>query len=855
LPPLRAVCNAPVDPERPCEARGTRRALTLAALALPGIAHAVEVEDAGLLSSHYEEGGRSVWRGPTGTVKELAPIRVDSLQAGTGIRLTDRLKLAFTYLQDTWSGATPILTSPEAFLTVSGASAFPLSSGRTSRDLVPYGLNASGQRVPQPALVHMMTSASAETRRQAVATLTREWNEAALDVGVGLSEEPDFSSRFGQVNARWDFNQKLTSLTAGASYTQSNIDANLGPPTTWTDYGLYKDAPSGPRVTSVTVDGVTVQKFSGERSDWSASLGLKQVLDRNTTLSMGLTHISESGFLANPYKLVMLGFADPSTPPVLFNGLLVTRVFNVAESRPSRRNEWALNAALARYFAAPDAALRMSYRYAQDDWGIRSHTLEGAWSQALRRGWLVTPRVRYYSQTAADFYQPYFLLLQRAPVNAQGTLDFGRVPLQYYSSDHRLSGYGAVSGGLMVSKRFASGLRLEAGLEHYVHAGGLKLGGGEDSYADFKYWVFNLGLALDLTAASAVQAGERQRYAALGDHAHHSDDASEPHHADHLGGLLPAGVMGGDFMDQAGAFMLGYRFSLSRQAGRVLRGTQPASDADIAANACGAVGCTVAPKQMSMHMHMLDLMYAPADWFNLMAMFQFMDMDMTMRPLEGTVASGGGEHAHAGHDHHASGGPGDTSIGALFRLWSTGSQSLHFGLGISIPTGAVNKKTGAGEYLDYGMQLGSGTWDLQPSLTYNGRSGRWFWGAQLSGTKRLQSANRSGYALGDLFQATAWTGRSLTDWLAVTVRGLRTIQDAIDGQFNGPQMLMGPPDFPGNYGGRFSDLGLGLSFAVPGRAAHGDRINLEWLQPIGDSVNGYQLERSGSLSLNWRMMF
>jgi hypothetical protein len=120
---------------------------------------------------------------------------------------------------------------------------------------------------------------------------------------------------------------------------------------------------------------------------------------------------------------------------------------------------------------------------------------------------------------------------------------------------------------------------------------------------------------------------------------------------------------------------------------------------------------------------------------------------------------------------------------------------------------------------------------------------------------RLQNQNRSGYALGDLLQATAWGGRSLTSWLAVTLRGVRTIQGTIGGQFDGPQMQMGPMDFPWNYGGRYWDVGLGLSFAVPGRAAQGDRINLEWLEPVGDTVNGYQLERSGSLSLNWRMMF
>jgi seryl-tRNA synthetase len=70
-----------------------------------------------------------------------------------------------------------------------------------------------------------------------------------------------------------------------------------------------------------------------------------------------------------------------------------------------------------------------------------------------------------------------------------------------YSSDHRLSGYGALSGGLMVSKKFAKGVALEAGAEYYTHAGSLKLGGGgEGAYADFNSYMVN--------AASAFATGQ-----------------------------------------------------------------------------------------------------------------------------------------------------------------------------------------------------------------------------------------------------------------------------------------------------------------------------------------------------------
>ena len=61
-------------------------------------------------------------------------------------------------------------------------------------------------------------------------------------------------------------------------------------------------------------------------------------------------------------------------------------------------------------------------------------------------------------------------------------------------------------------------------------------------------------------------------------------------------------------------------------------------------------------------------------------------------------------------------------------------------------------------YTHYGMQLGSGTWDFLPSLTYTGACRRVSFGAQASGTVRLEHENDSGYALGDVFQASAWGG-------------------------------------------------------------------------------------------------
>lgn len=69
---------------------------------------------------------------------------------------------------------------------------------------------------------------------------------------------------------------------------------------------------------------------------------------------------------------------------------------------------------------------------------------------------------------------------------------------------------------------------------------------------------------------------------------------------------------------------------------------------------------------------MVDFMYAPSDWSNLMLMPQFMDMDMDMdmnlRTLDGAPPSTGG-HNHGGDNgYHDTGGIGDTSIYALLSF-------------------------------------------------------------------------------------------------------------------------------------------------------------------------------------------
>lgn len=137
--------------------------------------------------------------------------------------------------------------------------------------------------------------------------------------------------------------------------------------------------------------------------------GVSQVIDKNRVIQVGagLTHLS--GYLSDPYKTYDL--------------------------RPDERDQFTISALYRHFLNVGDgAALHADYRLYSDDWGIFSHTLTARWAQSFNTSsmqFLVTPLVRYYRQTEADFYT-----LERFPAD------------EFYSSDSRLSAFGAITIGL-----------------------------------------------------------------------------------------------------------------------------------------------------------------------------------------------------------------------------------------------------------------------------------------------------------------------------------------------------------------------------------------------------------------------
>lgn len=310
----------------------------------------------------------------------------------------------------------------------------------------------------------------------------------------------------------------------------------------------------------------------------------------------------------------------------------------------------------------------------------------------------------------------------------------------------------------------------------------------------------------------------------------------------------PAGTMS-EHVHKSGDVMVGLMWMHESYGGANRTGTTALTDAEVA-----AAGYAAKADAMTMDMAMLHVMYAPSDRVTLMVAPSWMRMGMTMQGLPG--GTGG---SHGGHGalmpgetmHHSTSGIGDTQFGAVLALSRRPALSVLAGLIISAPTGNATRKNADGSYVHYMMQGGSGTWDLNPSLTLRGQTAGFSWGTQAAYLFRAEEANAAGFRFGDRFTATAWLAKPLSPRLSLSARALYSDEGAIKGHYNGAHSHAAPPDRQRNYGGQRLELGLGGNLVVGERL----RLGAEATMPVYQMVNGIQPPKRFGAQLNASVMF
>jgi hypothetical protein len=258
-----------------------------------------------------------------------------------------------------------------------------------------------------------------------------------LSYGLSVSNEYDYLHTGAHATFSRDLNRRNTTLDVGLGYANDSIDPVGGAP-----LPLAAMLPQGQTGNKLGSDSKTVADFL---------VGVTRLFGPRTLGQVNYSLSRSSGYLNDPYKVISV--VDPVTgDPVPASGGLNLVLF---ESRPSTRTQHALFARVKRHVRADDVA-DASYRFATDDWGVQSHTLD------LRYRWTfddfyLQPHVRYYLQSAADFSVPYLLGNSALPDHA--------------SADFRLGEMDAFTLGLKYGLPSGNGREWSARVEYYVQSG------------------------------------------------------------------------------------------------------------------------------------------------------------------------------------------------------------------------------------------------------------------------------------------------------------------------------------------------------------------------------------------------
>ena len=309
-----------------------------------------------------------------------------------------------------------------------------------------------------------------------------------------------------------------------------------------------------------------------------------------------------------------------------------------------------------------------------------------------------------------------------------------------------------------------------------------------------------------------------------------------------------------------GDWMLEYRF-MRMSMGDLLDGTSKVDTRDISGVLPGTPPLPdptkdyrMAPTDMTMDMHMLMFMYGINERISLMAMGSYLDnemdmvMHMPMMDMFGTMETDG---------------LGDALLGLMAKLDSRWTASL----GVSLPFGDIDERvdmvmrgtnpmtgmpvtvTNANIKAGYPMQLGSGTYDLVPGITYADAAEKLGWGFQASYRLRLGD-NDNDYSLGDIAEVFGWAKYVMSPSLLVSGKLTYTDWGRIDGQDPELNPAMAPTTDPNATGGKRLDVSLGLN----GFFGNGHSLGLEVAVPAYQDLNRYQMETEWIVSLAYQYM-
>jgi hypothetical protein len=283
------------------------------------------------------------------------------------------------------------------------------------------GATPNGQ--PAPAGSDQVPLSHLDEKRKAWnAVLSQQFKRVNIAVGASNSRESDYVSDAWSLNTLTDFNQKNTTLLVGVAGTDDAIK-------------VFHQTPRERKRTNDVIVGIT------------------QLFDPQTSIALNLTWGRQRGYLSDPYKLV-----QKSTE--VFPGVSLPLTF--AENRPAERDKWIAFVGINRAYREIRGAIDLSYRFYHDTFDTSSHTIDLGWFHEIGERFVLRPGLRFYRQSAADFY---YYRLDGTSVTPTPGLPRRNGP--FYSSDYRLSEMQTFNYGLKVVWNANDRLQFDASYERY----------------------------------------------------------------------------------------------------------------------------------------------------------------------------------------------------------------------------------------------------------------------------------------------------------------------------------------------------------------------------------------------------
>lgn len=262
--------------------------------------------------------------------------------------------------------------------------------------------------------------------------VTRYFERQTLSLGASHSSEHDYVSN-------------AVSLAGSHASEDHNTTWNAG-------LGLSRD----------TINPVNQLVVDEKRRTTEVQVGVTQALSATDLLQLTLTRSQGKGYFSDPYKLF--------------------------DERPRTRNANIVLLRWNHWLAGNGGALKASYRYYRDSFGITSHTTSLDWARAWAEGLTLTPSLRYTTQRAASFYYDPVADLNVYP-GPPGTP-------AYSSADQRMAAFGALGLGLRLDYDLSRLWHVDAKVERYEQRSDWRLGGsGSPGLAPLQATQWQLGVS------------------------------------------------------------------------------------------------------------------------------------------------------------------------------------------------------------------------------------------------------------------------------------------------------------------------------------------------------------------------